>query len=160
MGYELYAFESYQIYDDPSYISMEASIEGDLGGTKFERDEKRLLAAVKAGDEEAAKEIKSEIDERATAIRKEAQKEKNKQLVRSALNIAAKAASIGAWIYGMINSKKESTKWSQITSAGNGATPADVAAINALRAKNAKVNNISTGVQITSNLVNMLIGAQ
>ena len=55
MGYELYAFESYQIYDDPSYISMEASIEGDLGGTKFERDEKRLLAAVKAGDEEAAK---------------------------------------------------------------------------------------------------------
>lgn len=158
MSYELYAFESYQIYDDPGFISMEASIEGDLGGTKFERDEKRLLAAVKAGDEESAKQIKSEIDAKAEAIRKEAQKEKNKQLVRSALNIAAKAASIGAWIYGMINSKKEGTKWAQITAGGNGATPADVAAINALRAKNSKVSNISTGVQITSNLVNMVLG--
>lgn len=157
MIYEAYAFESYQIYDDPSYIAVEASIEGDLGGTKFERDEKRLLAAVKAGDQEAAKQIKEEIDQKAELIRKEAKKERNKQLVKSALSIAAKAASIGAWIYGMINSKKESRQWAEISGRGTGATNAEVQAINELRRKSSRVSNINTGVEITSSLVNMLL---
>jgi len=153
----LYAFESYQIYDDPSFIAIEANIEGDLGGTKFERDEKRLLAAVKAGDQESAKQIKEEIDEKAEAIRKEAKKEKNKQLVRSALSIAAKAASIGAWIYGMINSKKESAEWAKISNSPNGASAAEIKNINDIRARASKVSNVNTGVQITSNLLGMLI---
>ena len=154
--FEDYVLESYQIYDDPDLIAIETSIEGELGNGKLARKEKRLLAAAKAGDRETAQKIKNEITEDAKKIQDAAKREKNIQLAKAAVGIAAKAVSIGAMIFSLINSGKESKEWNKITAAGNGATSQQVAYINSLRSRGDRVNRAATVVDIGANLINLL----
>ena len=154
--FETYLLESYMISDDPEYIAIEASIEGELGNGKLGRKAKRLLSAAKNGDEKTARQLKDELTEDAKKVEAAARKEKNLQLAKSAIGIAARAISLGSMIYSLVNSGKESKEWNKITASGNGATSQQVAFINGLRNRREMVNKVSTGFDIASGLLSML----
>ena len=146
---ENYALESYQIWDDPDLIAIEATIEGSLGKTKIARKEKRLMAAAQAGDDKAVQEIKEDIDEDLERVRKAARAEKNKQLAACALKVAAVAATITKLI---INHKRDvATKGAlqEIMKENHGELPPDVK-------KLLEAQNKHGGVMLAADVVGQL----